>query len=427
MSTPETNPVLNEGPSPATPTRIGPMRTVAPLIAWGLFATSFSQLGVIGLYPFRFLLKDHLGLDATMVALFTQLANLPWNVKIFAGLVADGVPIFGTRRRHYLILSSVAAGGLWLAVGMVRPAYLPLLIMATAMNVALVFASTVSGGLLVQAGQENRATGRLSALRVIATNIAMLGTPLGALLAARVIEMSAVVAAIPMFLLAGMAWLLLHEGSPAKRDPRVWRNMGAQLRNVFRSRTLWVAAGLLFLVQFAPGFVTPLFYYQTNTLKFSEDFIGLLALISALSGAAGGFLYGYFCQRYRLRTLLYGSIIVTALAALMYLYYDSWKLAMVIEGAYAFVWYLAQLPLYDLAARATPKGSEALGYSLIVSAWNWGLFVSDITGSWLFDHHGWSFKQLVWLNAITTAVVLVVVPFLPGRLVDRTEAEESGS
>jgi predicted MFS family arabinose efflux permease len=98
-------------------------------------------------------------------------------------------------------------------------------------------------------------------------------------------------------------------------------------------------------------------------------------------------------------------------------------MALVVEGLAGMGLTLAQLPLFDLAARATPKGSEALGYSLMIALWNIGLSLSDIIGSALFEKYGLTFMNLVWVNAGTTALVLVVIPFLPGRLVDKKEGE----
>jgi len=392
----------------------------------GIFATTFSQVGVIGLYPFRFLFNN---LTTTRLSLFTQLANLPWNVKIFAGLVADSFPILGTRRRLYLLFSAAAAALLWLAVGITRPLYWPLLGMAILMNLALVFASTVSGGLLVEAGQEHGATGRLSSLRVVSMNIAAFGVPLGALLAGRALGETALIAAVPLILLTFITAWLLREPPTARRDPRICGALSGQLRACFRSRMLWAAAGLLFLVQFAPGLSTPLFKYQTKTLGFGEGFIGLLTLIDALFGTLGALFYSYFCQRWPLRLLLYLSIGSTAALSMIYMGYNGRKSAIAIEMVYSFWVYLAQLPLFDLAARATPKGSEALGYSIIISAWNWGLSVSDPLGSFLFDKAGKylgmaaAFKHLVWINAATTALVLIAIPFLPRVLVDRREQE----
>jgi hypothetical protein len=295
--------------------------------------------------------------------------------------------------------------------------------MAMAMNVALVFVSTISGGILVESGQTFGVTGKLSSVRVLAMNVASLGVPLGAVLAGYALGVSALTAAIPLFLLFFIALFLYKEKPDARRDPQVWKGVKAQLKIALKAKSLWAASGLLFLVQFAPGFLTPLMFYQTDTLHFSDKFIGLLTLVDAIAGAAGAFFYVYFCKRFNLRQLLYGSVFFTAALSLLYLGYNDKNSALMIEAVYCFALSLAQLPLFDLAARATPRGSEAVGYSIIMSVWNWGLFVSDLVGSALYQNYHMTFKNLVWVNAGTTLLVLVAVPFLPRLLVDNKEVE----
>jgi hypothetical protein len=82
----------------------------------------------------------------------------------------------------------------------------------------------------------------------------------------------------------------------------------------------------------------------------------------------------------------------------------------------------AELALIDLAARATPKGCEGLGYSLILSIRNVALFGADVVGSYLVDHK-WPFAHLVFLNGGTTAIVLILVPLLPAALMRSKDAE----
>ena len=86
---------------------------------------------------------------------------------------------------------------------------------------------------------------------------------------------------------------------------------------------------------------------------------------------------------------------------------------------------LGQLPLFDLAARAAPRGSAALAYALMMSAWNLAVAASDIFGSWLFHRYGLTFIHLVWLNAGATAATLILVPLLPRRLVAECDARIS--
>ena len=89
--------------------------------------------------------------------------------------------------------------------------------------------------------------------------------------------------------------------------------------------------------------------------------------------------------------------------------------AILIESQNGFLGTLAEIALLDLAARAAPVGCEGLGYSLMLSIRNAAVFGADIVGSHLVDHK-WSFSSLVYLNAGTTAVVLLLLPFLPAAL-----------
>ena len=54
--------------------------------------------------------------------------------------------------------------------------------------------------------------------------------------------------------------------------------------------------------------------------------------------------------------------------------------ALAIESVGTFLQYLAYLPLFDLAVRSTPRGSKALGYSLLLSVYNVGLMLGAKTG-----------------------------------------------
>jgi predicted MFS family arabinose efflux permease len=179
---------------------------------------------------------------------------------------------------------------------------------------------------------------------------------------------------------------------------------------------------MLFLVYNTPGFSTPLYYYQVDTLKLSQEFIGTLILLAGGFGIAGAYVYSVMCRKLNLRTLLYISIIISSLGTLAYLFYHSATAAAIIESQGGFIGTVAELALMDLAARATPKGSEGLGFALMMSVRNGGAGLSDIFGSWLIDQHHITFFNLVWLNAGTTALILFVIPFLPRILIDRSDA-----
>jgi MFS family permease len=399
------------------------------LVGWGLLVTTLGQMVSLGDKPIRFLLKDQLGLSATQMAMWLWLALLPWSLKPIAGLLADALPLFGSRRKYYLVLGALLAGLCWFGLGIVPRTFYPLLVMAFGLNMMAVITSVVTGGILVEGAQSHGATGRLSSLRLVVINTTyIIAGPVSGFLASRWFGWTSITCGILFLSMVPVTLLLLREPPLANRLDKpgdalraVWRQINMLLP--WNCKTLWIVGGLFFLIQVAPGLYTPLFFYQTNTLKFTPQFIGNLGMLYGSMGLLGAFIYPFVCRRFRLRVLLAMAIVCTIASNLAYLGYVSRNTAMFIEGATGLGLTLAQLPLFDLAARATPKGSEALAYSLMIACWNWGLSLSDVLGSWLFDKFDQTFMNLVWVNAGTTALVLIVIPFLPRHLVDRKEGE----
>lgn len=402
------------------------LRRYSILVCWGMVVTNLGQFPSLGDLPLRYLLKDVLLVDRTAMASWFALAILPWSFKPLAALLVDGMPIRGFRHRYYLLLGGLLGGCLWLAMALVPRDYQILLITGFALNIMMVFTSTVIGGLLVEGGQAYGATGRLSSIRMIVANVIFLFVgPLGGYLASKWFGWTAIIGSLLFFSIIPVTLLILREKPVAKKKVGENPMSGVvnQTKVVLRSRNIWIGGGLLFLVHLAPGFGTPLFYHKSEVLKFSEQFIGNLTVIGGVMGLVGALLYPLLCRKFHLRALLYLSITSTVVSALFYLGYVGWKSAIVIEAFGLLGYTLAQLPLFDLAARATPKGSEALGYALILALGNLSSSLSDVIGSYLFDNFGLTFRNLVWLNAGTTALILVAVPFLPAYLVDKKEGE----
>jgi len=387
------------------------------------WANTVLALSISGL-PFKYLLKDQLHLDPEALSRFMLLANIPIYVKPFAGILSDALPFCGTRRRHYLLLSLTLGSLLWLLLGLVPRTFGSLVWTFIALNIFLTLTSTVLGGLMVEVGKRQNMTGGLSAQRHGITQlVGIISGPVGGYLAKLPFMLTASLCAFFYWITAPIYFLFLKEPANAKRDTGALLEVGRQGKVLLRSHTLWAAAGLVVLVVAAPGFGTPLFYHQTNVLKFSPEFLGWLAVIAAASGVVAAYLYSHFCRRLPLRLLLGLSIAFHAAMTLLYLFYHTPWSARIITGLEAATMVFALLPLYDLSARATPRGSEALGYCVMMSVWNFTSQFSDYVGSWLNTHWQLTFSQLVWVNSGTTALVLIAVPFLPSALMDRRDGE----
>jgi predicted MFS family arabinose efflux permease len=407
--------------SAVPPPRLWSMATV---MATGVFATTFVQLQSLGNLPFYSLLMNRMGLDSAQAAAFINVATLPWSFKAIAGLMVDGFPLFGSRRRGYLLMSAGAAAVMWVLMGFASHNANWLLVLAVAMNIATVFGSTTSGGLLVEAGQRFGVSGRLSSLRVLAQNLgAGIGVPLGGLLARRALGFTSAVAIAPLLCMFFATWFLLREPAALPRAAAFWGPLWAQIKNVLTPRMAWAAA-LVFFIQAVPTFRSTSFYdYQTKTLHFSDQLIGLIGFAGYGAALLSSGVYAWACRKLTLRRSLYGTFILTAVSALPYLAYSADPIrATVIEAVGQFLLYLAYLPLFDLAVRSTPKGSEALGYSLLISVWNIGMLVGLQAGPMLYEHvFGKNMTSLLWLNAVVTLGGVFLVIFLPSKMADQRE------
>ena len=393
------------------------------MVGLGAFVTTIAQPGVIGRLPLRILLKDDLHLTAQGLATFMFVSTFAWNVKPLAGLLSDAFPLFGTRRRHYMIAGAGLAALSWFVLGIIPHRYDWFLVVAIAANAFMVMASTVMGGLMVEAGQQYSVSGRITSIRQAVQSAVSLGNGiLGGYLATVAFGWTAGIATGLLLTLAVATVFVLREPPHAAWSREVLHHAAAQLRTLAQSWTLWAAGIFLALVYITPGFTTPLLYRQTSVLGFSTPYIGFMETIEGATGLVGAAVYAIVCRRLTLRRLLFVAISTNALGTLLYLVY-GYQTAPFIHGLSGLVGIWSELALMDLAVRATPRGCESLGFSLMMSARNLALGGSDVIGAWLLDSRGWTFPELVWLNAGTTAVVLLFVPLLPRAIVDHRDRD----
>lgn len=395
-------------------------RNLLPLrliIVFGIFASTLPQPLVLGRLPLQFLLKNDVHVTREQMAAFFFWCTLAWYLKPFAGILTDAFPIFGTRRRHYLLLCSVLSALSWIGVGILPHEYEALLYGVMAVNLFMVMVSTVTGAFLVEAGQRIGATGRLTALRMFVSNFcSLIQGPLGGFLATAGFMWATGANAVFALTIFPIAYISLKEQRATQQQSGVvLKNAAQQLKTIIRSKDLWMALLFIALFYFAPGFSTPLFYKQTDELHFSKQAIGNLGVFSGTFAIVAAILYAQLIKHVHIRFLLFTAVATVAAGTLLYLFYSTWIQAVFIECQNGFFFGFAELAILDLAARATPKGCEGLGYSLMLSISNAAASGADVLGSHLADR-SWPFAHLVYLNAGTTAIVLILLPLLPTPL-----------
>jgi hypothetical protein len=408
----------NAEPSPSSNGIAQPesLRRWAFIIGTGIFATTLSQPDLMDL-PLRNILQRDVVISPQEMAAFFALGAVPWYFKILAGLLSDCIPLFGTRRRHYLILSAILAGTLWVLLGYLPRSYLPLLLGIFAINVMLVFGSTVVGALLVEAGQRLDAAGRLVTVRIFVSSACdLVGGPLAGALAGLSFELAAVVEGAIALILAPVVLLWLNEKATAKYNASALTDAYDELRALGGSRVVWAVALFLILVNIWRAFDTPLFYHQTMEVQIPIEVIGYLRGESAIFGLMATVLYGFLCQRLPLRLLVAGGIVCGAAGTLAYAFYTSVQAAIIVHSMYGFLATLTTLALMELAVWATPARAAAMGFAIFMGAWNIAQAIGDNLGAALINQWSISFYHLAEIYAAMTALMVFGLLLLPPDL-----------
>ncbi len=396
----------------------------AIVIVAGILATSLAQTQLLAIIPLRNLLKNELHVDRAANAAFFFWLTIPWFLKPIFGIVTDAFPLFGSRRRSYILIAATATVISWLGIIVTPHRYGALLFVCLLINTFMMMASTVVGGYMVETAQANSGTGRLSAVRMfVQQGSYIISGPVAGFLASIAFGWTATACAGVMFLLIPATIWFLHEQPSQVDSQELLNNARKQMVKIGHAGAMWAASGLLALFYIAPGLQTALFYKQQNDLHMNTDAQGILQMLGGIGCVVAAVVYGFLCRHFTLRQLLVTCLIMGTLANLVYLFYSSPGNARACEAFNGFGYTLAELSLMDLAVRATPAGSEGLGFALMMSVRNFALYGTDWIGSKMLDKYHVAFSTLVFSNAATTLLTVPLVFLLPLYIVSRKDAE----
>jgi MFS family permease len=364
-----------------------------------------------------------IGWTPVQVTAYLAILNFPWIIKPLFGLVSDFIPLFGYRRKSYLIIASICAVGAyaWIA-RLTEPAEFALLLVLT--SFAMATASTLCGALLAENGQSFRLSSTFVGQQWLWFYIAIMASSfIGGELIQRLPPLSAlqaaagVAAVAPIAVILASLFLLSERKSRANREEmqRTFQSVVTALR----SAKLYLVALFLFLYSFAPGFGTPLYYFMTDELKFSQSYIGILGSIASAGWIAGALVHRYFLSKMSSKALLYLSIVLGTLAAASFLLLADEVTAAIVNFANGAAMMIATIASLTLAADYCPKRSEGFAFAGLMSIMNLADVFSNNIGAFLYEHVFDSrLGPLIVVSAATTAFAAVLVPLL--RLADKS-------
>ena len=375
------------------------------------------QTGGLIAQPLNYYLKQTFGWTPVQVTAYLTILNLPWIIKPIYGIVSDFLPLFGYRRKAYLVIANAAAAGAYCWVTQItQPSELIFVLLLTAYAMAI--SSTLCGAILVENGQRLGASDAFVNQQWLWFNIAALASGfIGGQLVERLSPAAALHAAAANIVVAPLAvvstvWFLISE--PRSRiDLPEMKKTFTSLLAAFTLRELWFVGAFLFLYYLSPGLGTPLYYHMTDDLKFSQEYIGILGSISSAGWIAGALLYRRFFKGITARTLLNLSILFGTLTTAAFLLLWDEAAAAVINFFSGLAGMIAFVATLTLAADYCPQRAEGFAFAALMSITNFSGALSDNIGSFLYEHlFNRNLDPLILVSAASTALAFAFVPML---------------
>jgi MFS family permease len=374
-----------------------------------------ARVGII-YQPLNFYLKD-IGWTPLQVTAYIAVLNFPWVIKPVFGLVSDVLPLFGYRRKSYLILASLCAAVAYAGIARLsEPGEFAFLLLLT--SYAMASASTLCGALLAENGQSFRLSSSFVSQQWLWFYIAIMASAFAGgelverLSALSALQVAAAVAAITPIAVTFAALFLLteHRSRTSLAEMRLtFRSILAALK----STKLHLVALFLFLYSFAPGFGTPLYYFMTDELRFSQSYIGVLGSIASAGWIAGALVHRWLLWRMSSKSLLYLSIVLGTASAASFMLLGDELSAAIVNFANGVALMIATIATLTLAADYCPKRAEGFAFAGLMSVMNLAELAANNVGAFLYEDVFHSqLGPLIVVSAATTALAAVLVPLL---------------
>src|SRR5204862_365372 len=137
------------------------------------------QVGGLIAQPLSYYLKQEHGWTSSQVSAYLTIFNFPWIIKPVYGIFSDFVPLFGYRRKGYLIAANIVATGAFLfryyfSAGLSTPLYYTMTDgLKFPQGYIGILGSISSAGWIVGALLYRRLFGDLSSKRLLQLSIAL--------------------------------------------------------------------------------------------------------------------------------------------------------------------------------------------------------------------------------------------------------------
>lgn len=426
---------------------------------WTIAIVYFIQglFSICGL-ALSFFYKDTLHLSPADLTIISSISSIPWIIKPFYGFISDTFPLFGYKRKSYIMISGVVATISWLFLANLATlinngndinmiiATCSSVFLVTMSSLGLAFSDVIVDAIVVSKSRDQDKAGSLQS---ICWTFSSIGGIISAYFSGYLLQnygttfVFYLTAAIPTAIIATAG--LINEKKIEKENIQKKENnkdieihtyekkkpfdlLKSQFLNIkdaLSKESIFYPLLFLIIWNVTPSAGSSLFYFEVNELGFTPEFFGKLGFASSLSSLAGIVIYNQKLKNIPLRDIFKWSCLSGTFLGLLPLMLvthfnraiglpDTW-FAMFDSVILSILGQITFMPVLVLAANICPPGVEGMLYATMMSANNLSGNIGRLFGGGLTKIMGITnsdFSNLPLLLLITNLSGLIPLMFL---------------
>jgi folate/biopterin transporter len=430
------------------------------LIAFHQGVSYISSLAV------QYFFKDELKIEPSQLAQINSIIHIPWAIKPLLGLITDLLPIFGYRRKIYIMLCGIINLFCWLYMAFYTQTTGMACFMIFMVNLTLSFCSVLGEAVVVELSQmetedkDSKAKDLVSMFFFARTVGELISSYLKGLFVdimplRRIFLIGCFIPS--MLIIAGFMLIEKRVGeksenrerrdNPENHDNLDRENYGTihnnsqnthnssivqQPKNLVQEFTnficqKYVLLPLMFIIIFkaTPSYFDPFFYFITNELKINATALGKISFVSTIAVLCAIVIYKTYLKNFNFKhMIIIGTITSFFISLLCYLLVlrinikfgiPDFYLLLFTNSFLSMVGEFVLLPILSLACVLCPKNLEGTIYSVFMSSLNLGGILSSLNGGILTSAMNISTKDysnLHWLILASKVSSLLPLPML---------------
>ncbi len=324
-------------------------------------STIYFVEGALGLARLAqtFLLKEDLHMGPAEMSATMGILSLPWTIKPLYGFLSDGFPIFGYRRRSYLILAGLVgflsySALAWGTNGTISTSDVTLdsslaltgtIISLLLSSASIALADVVADGIVVQKTRDAINNGDDPAvaggLQSLCWGSAAIGGLISAYFSGSLLESMSPrdvfgIASVLPLAVGGMSLLIEEDpvtnklyttnakGNVGNNELPVkssgmdsndaLQSVQTQISSIWatlRQPSIFKPILFLFLWKATPTSEGAMLYFLTNDIGFGPEFLGRVRLVTAASSLFGVWLYNQYLRRVPIKEILFWTSLIS--------------------------------------------------------------------------------------------------------------------